>query len=89
MARNDKRRDAVLHRFASIEEFNEFWDKHDITDYPEVWRETDLKLNLLAKPYVLTLDPELGKRLETVARARRTSVKRLVNQWLEERLRTA
>lgn len=89
MAKNSKARDAVPDRFPSLEAFTEFWDKHDITDYPEVWRETDLKVNLLTKPYLLTLDPELAKRLKAVARTKRTTVKRLVNRWLEERLRTA
>ncbi len=89
MAGNNKRKDKVPDRFQSIEEFTEFWDKHDITDYPEVWKETGIKLNLVTKPYVLTLDPELGKKLESVARARHTTVKKLVNQWLEEQLRAA
>ncbi len=87
MAGSNKRKDTVPDRFESIEEFSEFWDKHDITDYPKVCKETDIKLNLTTKPYVLTLDPELGQRLETVARTRHTTVKRLVNQWLEEHLR--
>jgi hypothetical protein len=87
MARNSKHRDAIPDRFASIEEFTNFWDKHDITDYSDVWRETGEKINLLAKAYVVTLDPHLADRLETVARAKRTTVKRLVNKWLEERLR--
>ncbi len=86
MARNNKPQDRIPDQFQSLEEFTNFWDKHDITDYPEVWRETDLKVNLLAKPYILTLDPELAKRLEAVARAKRTTVKNLVNRWLEERL---
>jgi CopG antitoxin of type II toxin-antitoxin system len=89
MAGSSKKRDKIPDRFASIEEFTDFWDKHDITDYPDVWRETNLKVNLVAEPNIVALDPELAKRLEIVARAKRTTVKRLVNRWLEERLRTA
>lgn len=50
MPKTKKQRDPVPDRFASIEEFTEFWDTHDITDYPEVWRETDLKVNLQSPP---------------------------------------
>jgi hypothetical protein len=54
-----------------------------------VWRETDLKVNLVTKPYIVTLDPKLAEQLEGVARSKKMTVKQLVNRWLEERLRTA
>jgi hypothetical protein len=46
-------RDPVPDRFASIEDFTEFWDTHDITDYPEVWRETDIKVSVTAPAVIL------------------------------------
>ena len=89
MAKNKKQRDSVPERFASIEKFTEFWDTHDITDYPDVWRETDLKVNLLNRSYAVPLNPRLAKKLQVIARSKRTTVKQLVNRWLEERVRAA
>ncbi len=89
MARNKMGRDSLPERFNSLNEFTEFWDAHDITDYPEVWRETELKVNLLRRSYAVPLSSKLAKELRLVARAKRTTVQRLVNRWLEERLRAA
>lgn len=89
MAKNKKQHDSVPEQFTSIEKFTEFWDTHDITDYPEVWQETDLKVNLLHRAYAVPLNPQLAKKLALIARSKRTTVKRLVNRWLEERVRAA
>ena len=89
MPKNKIHRDPAPERFRSLEEFADFWDKHDITDYPDVWRETDLKVKLLKRPYAVPLKPSVAKKLQIVARSKRTTVQQLVNKWLEERLRAA
>ncbi len=89
MARNKIQRDPLPARFGSLADYVAFWDTHDITDYPDVWRETDIKVNLLKRTYSVPLNPKLAERLESVARTRKTTVRRLVQRWLEERLRAA
>ena len=89
MAKNKKQRDPIPDRLASLEERAAFWDTHDITDYPDVWKETNLKVNLLKSGYAVPLNSKLAQELQAIAHAKKTTVRRLVNRWLQERVRTA
>ncbi|MBI3740771.1 MAG: hypothetical protein HY257_03305 [Chloroflexi bacterium] len=89
MAKNKSKRDSLPEHFKSLAEFIEFWDNHAITEYPKVWRATDLKVNLLKRAYSVPLDARLAKKLESIARTKKTTVRRLVSRWLEEKLRAA
>ncbi len=86
-----KKRDPLPEHFGSIEEAGDFWDTHDSEDYPEIWKPVEhfeiAPRNLRTSEIVdLVLDEDVKAGLEKVARKRRTSLDRLVNEWLREKL---
>ncbi len=85
MARNRKR-EPLPERFATAEEFEQFWDTHSLADYEDVWRE--VKFNVLLPPRTLAvpLEPDLARAIQQRARKEGVPVNELVNRWLKQQL---
>ncbi|MBI3912709.1 MAG: hypothetical protein HY327_00725 [Chloroflexi bacterium] len=86
MAENKKRRDALPERFATVEEFEQFWDTHSLADYEDVWREVQFDVTLPAHTLAVPLEPELAREIQKRARKERVPVNELVNRWLKQQL---
>jgi hypothetical protein len=71
--------------FRSVEAAAEFWDTHDLADYWDLTRDASFKVDIQRRLFLTALEPELAKKLTTVARRQGISTETLINMWLAER----
>lgn len=72
----------------SYEEVANFWDTHSLADYWDLTEAVDFELAPSARQrYVVSLDIELLRRVQKMARLRGISTESLVNLLLEQRIR--
>lgn len=72
--------------FKSLEAFQEFWDKHDLTEFDRQLREVSFEVDLRARRHLVSVDPDLMRRVRQVAREKGLSTESLVNLWLQEKV---
>lgn len=72
--------------FKSLEAFQEFWDKHDLTEFDSQLREVSFEVDLRTRRNLVSVDPDLIRRVRQVARKKGLSTEGLVNLWLQEQL---
>ncbi len=85
-----RKQDPLPDSFETTDEFAEFWDTHSTADYPEAFRPVKSKVRVLRRRfYRVTLDPQLGSKLEERARAEGVTLDALVNQMLQDKLHPA
>lgn len=72
--------------FETLGDIAEFWDNHSTADYDDVTHEVYFEVNIHPKDVTISLLPELGQTLNTLASARGISVETLVNVWLTEKV---
>jgi hypothetical protein len=71
----------------SYEEMAEFWDTHSLADYWDETEPAEFEISPNARRcYLVAVDPDLLRRLRTVAQRRGLSTESLVNLLLEQRL---
>jgi hypothetical protein len=76
-------------RFATVEEFEQFWDTHSLADYDDVWREVQFNVKLASRKPTVPLEPGLAREIQKRARKEGVPVKDLVNRWLKQQLQRA
>lgn len=84
MEKNKK--EPIPEHFESAEEAGEFWDVHDIADYWDQTRETDLTFDLRRRHYFLGIDPRIARELQRISEADGISTETMANLWLQEKL---
>ena len=80
-----KHRDPLPERFDSLEEAAEFWDTHDSADYEEYMRDVEFDIDIKRRTYLISLDGELYRKVENIARKKGVPTETLVNLWIEEK----
>lgn len=70
--------------FKSVEEFQEFWDSHDVTDFKT--REAHFDVDLRHTRNVVSVEPEIMSKVQATARAKGVGAQTLINLWLAERV---
>jgi len=80
------RKEPIPEHFQSAEEAGDFWDNHDLTDYWDQTRETDLKFGLKRRRYFIGIDPGIAKDLQHISEAEGISSETMANLWLQEKL---
>jgi hypothetical protein len=66
MMTRKKHVDPIPEEFASYEEAAEFWDTHDTTDYPDVFRTVEVESEFQSRYYEI----EIAEDVVTVLRKR-------------------
>jgi hypothetical protein len=79
--------DPIPEHFSSIKEAAEFWDTHDLTDYWDLTEDVNFEVDLQRRRYLVSLDPDLAKKLSEEAHVRGLSTETLVNLWLSDKLK--
>jgi predicted DNA binding CopG/RHH family protein len=80
--------DKEIPNMESYEEVANFWDTHSLADYWDQTEAADFELAPSARQrYVVSLDIELLRRVQKMARSRGISTESLVNLLLEQRIR--
>ena len=84
--RRKKQTDPIPEEFASYEEAAEFWDTHDTTAYPDVFRTVEMKSELRRRRYEIEIEADVIQKLRAQARRKGVSLNHLANDLLRQRL---
>ena len=76
----------IPEHFESAEEAGEFWGVHDLADYWNQTRESDLTFDLKRRHYLIGIDPGIAKELQRISEAEGISTETMANLWLQEKL---
>lgn len=89
MARSQETDAAKLPKFKDEHEMGEFWDTHSPLDYPEEFKEVEVRFSrpLIKRGLTIKLTDETIKELRQVARERGIGPSTLVRMWILEQLR--
>ncbi|MBI4164469.1 MAG: hypothetical protein HY508_01910 [Acidobacteria bacterium] len=80
--------DPLPEEFATYEEAAKFWESHDTTDYPGVFRTVRVVGKLRNRHYEIPVAPDVVRLLQSRARKRRISLGHLASDLLRRQLRT-
>ena len=83
--RKSKKEPIPIH-FETAENAGEVWDTHDLADYWDETRETDLTFNLQRKHYYISILPKIAEELRKISEKQGVSIETVVNLWLQEKL---
>jgi predicted phosphatase len=84
-----KQIDPIPDEFANRDEAAEFWDSHDMTDYPQAFRTVRVVAKLRNRHYEIPLEADVIKALEARARKTGMTLGHLASDLLRRRLRTS
>jgi len=71
--------------FMSLEEFQDFWDNHDLTEFEDKLKEVSISVDLKRSKNLVTIDPEILKRIRKTAAQKGLKTESLINIWLQEK----
>jgi len=74
--------------FETYEEAAEWFDSHDMSDYKHQMTPVDFHFDLRKNRDWVELEREIAKQVRKQAKARNIPTRRLVNEWLSEKLRS-
>jgi hypothetical protein len=80
-----KRREPLPEHFAALEDAAEFWDAHDSAEYEDLMTDADFEVGIKKRTYLISLDGELYRKVQTIARKKGVAAETLVNRWIEEK----
>lgn len=83
MERNKKKK---IPEFKSLEEFQDFWDKHDLTEFWDKLKEVSIKVDLKRSKNLVTIDPEILRKIRKTAAQKGLKTESLINIWLQEKI---
>ncbi len=72
--------------FASLDEFVEFFDTHDLGEYCDGMSEAHFEVDIQRRTHLFALDEELADKLTEIALSRKISSTELINSWLREKI---
>ncbi|MBM3240475.1 hypothetical protein FJZ31_29680 [Candidatus Poribacteria bacterium] len=72
--------------FNSIDELMDFWDTHEFVDYLEDMEDVEFKVDLRRNRNYVRIDENIIKKIQQVAREKGIPYRRLINQWLNEKV---
>jgi hypothetical protein len=87
MANVKRKRDPLPKHFNSVEEAADFWDTHDLGDYWDLTQEAHFEIDIQRRVFLTALEPQLARRLTTLAQQQGISTETLINIWLSEKAR--
>jgi len=75
--------------FASLDEAVEFWEAHSFADYAEDTEPVEIEVNLPPKreSVQIELTAPIARQVQTLAKRKRTTPSRLVEDWVKQQLR--
>jgi len=87
--RKEKHIDPIPEEFTSYEEAAEFWDTHDTTDYPDVFRTVETIAEFKGHLYEIAIEADVVRTLQVQARQKGVTVSRLASELLRRQLTAA
>jgi hypothetical protein len=80
-----RKREPLPENFASIDEFQEFWDTHSSADYEELMEDVTVDIDIRSSRVYCAVAKDLLAQLHTQARRQGVSTETLINLWLREK----
>ena len=74
--------------FETYEEAAEWFDAHDMSDYEHQMTPVDFHFDLRKNRDWVELEREIAKQVRKQAKERNIPTRKLINEWLSERLRS-
>jgi CopG antitoxin of type II toxin-antitoxin system len=75
-----------LPNFETLDELVDYFDNHDLGDHWEEMPEMNFEIEIQTKSHLFALDNDLIDDLSKIARKQHTSLAKLINLWLKEKL---
>lgn len=72
--------------FRSLEEASDYWDTHSFADKFEDTEPIKIEVCLPKRRIMLEINPELGMKLNNIARKKKQSCEKLINSWIKEKI---
>jgi CopG antitoxin of type II toxin-antitoxin system len=76
-----------ISRASSYAEIEEFWDKHDLSDFWNKTRKVKLEVFLEPEATYYPIEKDLSEKIQSEARKQGVSSDTLVNLWLEQKIK--
>lgn len=84
-SKSKKRSDPIPAHFQSPEEAGQFWDSHDSADYEKNMVDVECEINIKRRTFLVPLDRDLYRKVQSIARERGVSAEALLNMWILEK----
>ena len=78
-----------LRKLESLHEMVEFFDTHDMGEYWEQMPEAHFDINIKTRKHLVAIDEAIVPKLSEIAKSRKVSSERLINNWLREKIETS
>ena len=80
-------KDKIIPGMKSYEDIAEFWNTHSLADYWDQTEPAEFEISSdVRRHYFVTVDPDIFRRAQIIAKSRGLSTESLVNLLLEQRL---
>lgn len=83
MGRNKAKK---IPEFRTLEEFQEFWDTHDLTDFEDRLKRVTFEVDIRGYRNLVAVDSELIDKVRSMAKSRGLTTESLINLWLQEKV---
>jgi hypothetical protein len=79
------KRDELPDNFSSIDEFQDFWDKHSSADYDDLMVDVVADVDLIGSKVYCPVAKEVLSKIKIQAHSQGISIETLINLWLLEK----
>jgi CopG antitoxin of type II toxin-antitoxin system len=73
----------------SVDEFVEFFDKHDMGDYWDRLPKAKFEVKIKTQKHLVAIDEQIIPSINQIARSKRVTSATLINTWLREKIATS
>ncbi|MEL6469449.1 MAG: CopG family antitoxin [Cyanobacteria bacterium J06623_4] len=82
--------DPIPEEFETYEEFSNFWDTHDTTDYPDAFENVQVEdVDIRSRRFEVEVEADIMSVLSKIANQQGVAVQQLVNRLLRDTLNNA
>ena len=89
MKNKRKKFEPIPEEFTSYEEAAKFWDTHDTTDYPDVFKTVDVEAEFRKRHYEIEVEEDVIKVLKERSNKLGVSISRLASDMLRKQISRA
>lgn len=82
----EKSKTKSIPKFGSLDELVAFFETHDMGEFWDQMPEAHFDIDIKKSTHVFSLDDDLAETLTKIARAKQIPSKKLINEWLREKV---
>jgi hypothetical protein len=82
---DSKKTNSLPEHFNSYQEAGLFWDTHDSAEFEKFMKDTECEVDIKRRIFLIPVDGDLYKRIQSIARKRGISPEALLNMWIQEK----